>query len=72
MGEIRTESITKCKLENGKILRYDRCSSNSELKEENENIKSIAYLGKGKIFSINNEEVKNSKTYHFWKVTYKC
>ena len=72
MGVIKTESITRCKLENGKILIYDRCSSNSELKEENENIKSIIYLGKGKIFSINNKEIENNKTYHFWKVTYKC
>lgn len=72
MEEIGTESIARCKLENGKILIYNRCSSNSELKEENENIKSITYLGKGKIFSINNKEIKNSNTYHFWRVTYKC
>ena len=72
MVEIGTESITKCKLENGKILSYDRCSSDSELKEENKNITSITYLGKGKIFSINNEEIENNNIYHFWKVTYKC
>lgn len=72
MVVIGTGSITKCRLENGKILGYDRCSSGSELKEENENIKNIIYLGKGKIFSINNKEIKNDNIYHFWRVTYKC
>lgn len=53
-----------CILLNGKILEYDFCHPNKNCKEY---VKNMIYLGKGKIYSIN-DIIQNFKEYdHFWK-----
>jgi hypothetical protein len=60
-----TTAKTECLL-NGKIVKYDACSSKSSLEEAKEFYSKFTYIGSGKTLYI--DDVKNvfDKTYHFF------
>ena len=64
--------IAKCKLNNGKIVKYDMCQE-QRFKEWFKFYAPMKYLGKGIVHSMNDKEVEyitdNKKEMHFWSNT---